>query len=225
MAYADKCFYFDWNNREVPLSHPEGYGVSYWEKATVRWRQPEIGTKEKLVSIELWQNQDNPLYGEKVNDDEVCLTRENALLLAQKLIRAVNELDTETQMGDISETIRDITFFLGEEWDKYQDRKLQREIEFEKGNAKKITRKTIEVNGKEISVEVRDFGVKWVETRNRDALIVGRGETEEEATEDLKKQITDMWDRIKDYPMEELTPAMREIKIRLASIFGDKDGV
>lgn len=225
MAYIDKCFYFDLDNRVVPLSHPAGYGVSYWEKATVRWRQPEIGSNEKLVSVELWQNQDSPIYGEKVKNDEVCLTRENALLLAQKLIRAVNELDTETQMGDISETIRDITFFLGEEWEKYQDRKLQREIEFDKNNGAKVEQKAIKINGKEVSVEVREFSSTWTETSIRDAFATGCGDTEEEAIKDLKGQVEKAWNALKDYPTEELTPNMREYKERLVSIFGGENGV
>lgn len=102
MAYADKCFNFDWGNREIKLLDFDVY-----DSISVRWRWAS-DTKEsnydvKEVSIELWGKEKED--GTREEDREIVLSRDNALLLASKLTRAVHELDTEDALAELYEDV------------------------------------------------------------------------------------------------------------------------
>lgn len=104
MAYADKCFYFDWGNRMIPTRDFDDF-----DKISVRWRwTSERGARDntertKGVSIELWgiERED----GTRAENHEVVLTKESALLLAEKLRRAVAELDLEDYLADLENDV------------------------------------------------------------------------------------------------------------------------
>lgn len=96
MAYADKCFYFDWGNREIKLEDFDKYDSISLRK---RWygEEGEIG-----VSIELWGKEKEG--DEREEDSEIVLSRDNAMILANKLMRAVAELDADLyREGDLED--------------------------------------------------------------------------------------------------------------------------
>lgn len=102
MAYADKCFYFDWGNRMIKL---EDFDV--YDKISVRSRwmpdDPEWKSSTNQISIELWGKDKED--GTRNEDAEIVLSRDNAMILATKLIRAVNELDTKDALADLHEDV------------------------------------------------------------------------------------------------------------------------
>lgn len=102
MAYADKCFYFDWGNRMITL---EDFDI--YDKISVRSRwmpnDPEWDSTTNQVSIELWGKEKED--GTRYDDAEIVLSRDNAMILATKLMRAVNELDNKDALYDLYEDV------------------------------------------------------------------------------------------------------------------------
>ena len=95
MAYADKCFDFDWWGREVKLESFGNYDCITLRKQRVI---NKLQREEACVSIELWGRlKDNS--DERYDDQEVVLSKDNAMVLATKLMRAVAELDTDERVN------------------------------------------------------------------------------------------------------------------------------
>lgn len=106
MSYADKCFVFDWGNRMIKTEPQDLTVAGNWEKISLRKRSYYEGDDYKTgISIELWGAQ--RADGTRL-DGEVVMTRENALLLASKLVRAVNELDLDDQTYLIRKNIEEL---------------------------------------------------------------------------------------------------------------------
>lgn len=90
MAYADKCFYFDWGNREIKLQDFDDF-----ESISLRKRLYYGEDDEGIMglSIELWGKEKE--NGERYEDKEIVLSKDDAMMLATKITRAVAELDAE----------------------------------------------------------------------------------------------------------------------------------
>lgn len=117
MAYADKCFYFDWGNREIKL---EDFDI--YDHISVRRRDlwnEEDNRDDHNVSIELWVKE-----GERDNheDREVVLSRDNAMVLATKLMRAVAELDADEYTSNLRQDVEILTEAVGDKFDEIKDR-------------------------------------------------------------------------------------------------------
>ena len=117
MAYADKCFFFDWGNREIKL---EDFDI--YDHITVRRR--DLWNEEKEyddhnVSIELWVKEDER---GKHEDREVVLSRDNAMVLATKLMRAVAELDADEYTSDLQQDVDLLKEAVGDKFDEARDR-------------------------------------------------------------------------------------------------------
>lgn len=93
MAYADKCFYFDFGDREIKLEDASGYTFDKYDSISLRKRWVGKDYDTTAVSIELWGKTKGE--DEREEDSEIVLSRDNAMLLATKLMRAVSELDAE----------------------------------------------------------------------------------------------------------------------------------
>lgn len=117
MAYADKCFYFDWGNREVKL---EDFDI--YDSITVRrrdlWNEEEAEGSHN-VSIELWVKEDER---DKHEDREVVLSRDNAMVLATKLMRAVAELDADEYTSDLRQDVDLLKEINRKKFDEAEDR-------------------------------------------------------------------------------------------------------
>lgn len=117
MAYADKCFYFDWENREIKL---EDFGI--YDTISVRrrdlWNEGK-DDDDHNVSIELWVKE-----GErgKYKDMEIVLSRDSAMVLATKLMRAVAELDADEYTSDLRQTVELLQEVAGDKFDEAEDR-------------------------------------------------------------------------------------------------------
>lgn len=120
MAYADKCFFFDWGNREVKLEKFDIY-----DHITVRrrdlWNEEESRDNHN-VSIELWVEDDER---GKHEDREIVLSRDNAMVLATKLMRAVAELDADDYTEDMWQTIEILKDVAGDKFDEVEDRRRE----------------------------------------------------------------------------------------------------
>lgn len=117
MAYADKCFYFDWGNREIKL---EDFDI--YDHISVRRRDlwdEEDEASNHNVSIELWVKDDKR---DNHEDREIVLSRDNAMVLASKLIRAVAELDADDYTNDLRQTVEILKEVAGDKFDKIEDR-------------------------------------------------------------------------------------------------------
>lgn len=117
MAYADKCFFFDWGNREIKL---EDFDI--YDQVTVRRRDlwnEENKDSNHNVSIELWVK-DNERH--KHEDREIVLSRDNAMVLATKLMRAVAELDADEYTSDLRQDIVLLKEIAGDKFDEAEDR-------------------------------------------------------------------------------------------------------
>lgn len=117
MAYADKCFFFDWDDRKVKL---EDFDI--YDEITVRRR--DLWNKEKEeddhnVSIELWVKDSER---DKHDDREIVLSRDNAMVLATKLMRAVAELDADEYTSDLRQDIELLKRVAGDKFDEAEDR-------------------------------------------------------------------------------------------------------
>ena len=116
MAYADKCFYFDWGNREVKL---EDFDI--YDHISVRRRDlwnEENDDDDHNVSIELWVKDDER---DKHEDREIVLSRDNAMVLASKLMRAVAELDANDYMENLWHTVEILKEVAGDKFDEIED--------------------------------------------------------------------------------------------------------
>lgn len=115
MAYADKCFYFDWGNREIKLEDFDKYDSISLRK---RWygEEGEIG-----VSIELWGKEKEG--DEREEDSEIVLSRDNAMILANKLMRAVAELDADLYREGDLEDLRLLLDIFSDEVDEEKERR------------------------------------------------------------------------------------------------------
>lgn len=117
MAYADKCFYFDWGNREIKL---EDFDI--YDRITVRRRDlwnEENQDSDHNVSIELWvedEERDNH------EDREIVLSRDNAMVLASKLMRAVAELDADDYTSDLRQDVALLKKVAGDKFEEAEDR-------------------------------------------------------------------------------------------------------
>lgn len=117
MAYADKCFYFDWGNREVKL---EDFDI--YDHISVRRRDlwdEECEDSNHNVSIELWVKD-----GERdsYEDREIVLSKDNAMVLASKLMRAVAELDADEYTSDLRQDVELLKEVAGDKFDEIEDR-------------------------------------------------------------------------------------------------------
>lgn len=116
MAYADKCFYFDWGNREIKL---EDFDI--YDTITVRrrdlWNEEDKESNHN-VSIELWVKEDER---GKHEDSEVVLSRDNAMVLASKLMRAVAELDADDYTENLWKTVEILKEVAGDKFDEVED--------------------------------------------------------------------------------------------------------
>ena len=117
MSYADKCFFFDWDNRKVKL---EDFDI--YDEITVRRR--DLWNKEKEeddhnVSIELWVKDSER---DKHDDREIVLSRDNAMVLATKLMRAVAELDAREYTSDLRQDVEILKEIAGDKFDEVEDR-------------------------------------------------------------------------------------------------------
>ena len=113
MAYADKCFYFDWGNREIKLKDFDIY-----DTITVR-RRDLWSDDSHNVSIELWVKEDER---DKHEDREVVLSRDNAMVLATKLMRAVAELDADEYTSDLLQDVALLKEVAGDKFEEAEDR-------------------------------------------------------------------------------------------------------
>lgn len=98
MAYIDKILWYDQHDRYIPIENQEEGWVWGFEKASVRHRASK--NKGDLVSIELW--------GEDGDAQEVLLTKQNAMRLADTLKMAVVEFTVEEMMERNNRYIEDI---------------------------------------------------------------------------------------------------------------------
>lgn len=120
MAYADECFYFDYGNRQVKLEDSSDYTFKSYDSLSLRMRHAGKGTPcERLLSIELWGKEKDD--GEREEDAEILLTRDNAMLLATKLQRAVAELDAIRYRAEALEELNTVIEVLGDDYDKRKD--------------------------------------------------------------------------------------------------------
>lgn len=97
MAYADKCFFFDFDNREIKLQDSSEYEFGKYESISLRKRWVEEDDTP-VISIELWGKEKE--NGEREEDEEIMLSRDDAMILASKLTRAVAELDADLYRQD-----------------------------------------------------------------------------------------------------------------------------
>ncbi len=117
MAYADKCFYFDWGNRQIKL---EDFDI--YDHISVRRRDlwnEENRDSDHNVSIELWVKDDER---DKHEDREVVLSRDNAMVLASKLMRAVAELDADEYTSDLRQDVELLKEIAGDKFEEAEDR-------------------------------------------------------------------------------------------------------
>lgn len=117
MAYADKCFYFDWGDREIKLEDFDVYDHISVRRRDLWDEKGEASTHN--VSIELWV-EDNER--EKHEDREIVLSRNNAMVLATKLMRAVAELDADDYTEDLRQTVEILKEVAGDKFDEIEDR-------------------------------------------------------------------------------------------------------
>lgn len=88
MAYLDKILWYDQDDRYIPTENKVEEWNWNFDKVSVRHRASE--DRGNLVSIELW--------GDNGDAQEVLLTRQNAMRLADTLKMAVVEFTVEEMM-------------------------------------------------------------------------------------------------------------------------------
>lgn len=118
MAYADKCFFFDWGNREVKLEKFDIYDHISVRRRDL-WDEKESEDSHN-VSIELWVKDSER---KKHEDREIVLSRDNAMALATKLIRAVAELDADDYLYDLREDVYILKRLAGDKFDEAVERR------------------------------------------------------------------------------------------------------
>lgn len=99
MAYIDKILWYDQDNRYIPTENKkEGWDWDF-QKLSIRYRASE--KDGSLVSIEAW--------GDNGNCQEIMLTRQNAMRLADTLKMAVVEFTVEEMMESDSRRIEELS--------------------------------------------------------------------------------------------------------------------
>lgn len=116
MAYADKCFYFDWGNRAIKLEDFDIYDHISVRRRDI-WNEEE-NVDDHNVSIELWVREDER---DKHEDMEIVLSRDNAMVLASKLMRAVAELDADEYTSDLWQDVALLKKAAGDKFEKARD--------------------------------------------------------------------------------------------------------
>lgn len=115
MAYIDKVFWHDQHDRKIHATKA-GITCEPYDELTLRWRWDIEKNKTqydcyKLISMEL--------YGKDAEDIEFCMTPQEAMKLATKLMQSVIELSVEEQISDIKQDLRAIQFrHNAEDWSK-----------------------------------------------------------------------------------------------------------
>lgn len=95
MAYIDKILYYDQDDRYIPTENEkEGWDWDF-QKVSIRHRASDKGGS--LISIELWAKD-----GEC---QEVMLTKQNAMRLADTLKMAVVEFTVEEMMEGVERRV------------------------------------------------------------------------------------------------------------------------
>lgn len=98
MAYIDKTLWYDQDDRYIQTENKkEGWDWDF-DKVSIRSRASDEG--EQLVSLELW--------GSDGDAQEVMLTKQNAMRLADTLKMAVIEFTVEDMMEFNSRRIEEI---------------------------------------------------------------------------------------------------------------------
>ena len=98
MAYIDKILWFDQDDRCIPTENKkEGWDWDF-DEVSVRHRASE--NRGDLVSIELW--------GKDGDAQEVLLTKQNAMRLADTLKMAVVEFTVEEMMERNNQRIAEL---------------------------------------------------------------------------------------------------------------------
>lgn len=98
MAYIDKILWYDQDDRYIPTENKkEGWSWDF-DKVSVRHRASE--NRGDLVSIELW--------GKDGDAQEVLLTKQNAMRLADTLKMAVVEFTVEEMMWRNNQDIQEL---------------------------------------------------------------------------------------------------------------------
>ncbi len=127
MAYADKCFFFDWGNREIKLKDFDDFGsislrkrVYYDDSDDDDYNEGTMG-----ISIELWGKEKED--GERYEDKEIVLSKDDALLLASKITRAVAELDADDYRENEIKELHDLNELHRDKLDEMHER--HRELE------------------------------------------------------------------------------------------------
>ena len=73
------------------------------------------------MSIELWGKQKEN-SDERYEDQEIVLSKDNAMKLAGKIIRAVAELDADDYTDDLRQTVEILKEVAGDKFDEIKDR-------------------------------------------------------------------------------------------------------
>lgn len=98
MAYIDKTLWYDQKDRYIQTENKkEGWDWDF-DKVSIRSRASDEG--EQLVSLELW--------GSDGDAQEVMLTKQNAMRLADTLKMAVIEFTVEDMMESNTRRIEEI---------------------------------------------------------------------------------------------------------------------
>lgn len=99
MAYIDKILWYDQDDRYIPTENNKEGWIWDFDKVSVRHRASE-DNRGNLVSIELW--------GKGGDAQEVLLTKQNAMRLADTLKMAVVEFTVEEMMERNSQRIAEL---------------------------------------------------------------------------------------------------------------------
>ena len=118
MAYADKCFFFDWGDREIRLEDFDNYGSISLRR---RWLYDNDDRCVTHLSIELWGKQKEN-SDERYEDQEIVLSKDNAMKLAGKIIRAVAELDSDEYLSDLKQDVALLKEINRKKFDEAEDR-------------------------------------------------------------------------------------------------------
>ena len=103
MAYIDKTLWYDQDGRYIPTENKEEGWDWDFGKVSVRHRASE--NRGDLVSIELW--------GKDGDAQEVLLTKQNAMRLADTLKMAVVEFTVEEMMERNDRRISELCIKMG----------------------------------------------------------------------------------------------------------------
>lgn len=129
MSYADKCFYFDFGNREIKLEDASHYTFDKYDSISLRKRWAGEDCRTEAISIELWGKDKEE--GGREEDSEIILSRDNAMVLATKLMRAVAELDASLYRSYHLDTLEMLEDIHREELDAEDERRHKYGLEWQ----------------------------------------------------------------------------------------------